>query len=177
MDQLDFMVESNLRSLFESAHQHGKEQIQVKLECKPTGGQIVNLFVFPFLSRNILERQPSIKEKYLEMLEFMVTSPKDALPVYHEFVQDFQTRGWSEHTVIAQLLVPCDEIFWVKDLATGTVIQGVEEATPRQVLHLVRLEMVVRTKPADGLIFPFRHSQGNWQITDVDDLLGGNLLL
>jgi hypothetical protein len=177
-DQVEYMVEEKLRSLFESAREHGKEQMQVKLECKPTGTpHMVNLFVFPFLSRSLLGQQSNLREQYQRMLELMVTSPKEALPMYHDFVQDFQTRGYTENTVIAQVLVPCEEVFWVKDSATGTLIQGVEGDTPRNVVHLVRMEMVVRTTPANRPILPIQHEQGNWQITDIDDLLGGNLII
>eukprot|EP00980_Cylindrotheca_fusiformis_P030720 scaffold25296_cov162-Cylindrotheca_fusiformis.AAC.2 len=177
-DEIDYMVEEKLRSLFESACKHGKESMQVKLECKPKGtSHMVSLFVFPFLSRSLLKKQPDIREKYQSMLEYMVTAPKEALPMYHEFVQQFQRRGYTENTVIAQVLVPCQEVFWVKDLATGALIQGVADETPRSVVHLVRMEMVVRTVPANRPLIPIKHEQGNWQITDIDDLLGGNLIL
>jgi hypothetical protein len=48
------MVKSRLLSLFESALESGKDQIQVRLDCKPTtaaaaaDAQMVNLYVFPF---------------------------------------------------------------------------------------------------------------------------------
>jgi len=175
-DFLEPMVEKKLRSLFQDAREYGKDQMQVRLDFKPQKAHMVNLFVFPFLSRNLLQVQPEIKDKYTQLLEFMGTNPRDAMPIYHEFVADFGDRGWTENTVIAQVLVPCEEVFWVKDLATGAIIQGVEDETPRTVAHLVRMEMVVRSKPSDGF-FPFEHEQGNWQMTDIDDLLEGNLII
>jgi hypothetical protein len=90
---------------------------------------------------------------------------------------EFQRRGVTESTVICQVLVSCDEIFWVKDLATGTIIQGHEDGQIRKVWHLVRMEMVVETHPAKGPILPFKQKQGNWQLTDIDDLLEGNLVI
>ncbi|KAL3933659.1 MAG: hypothetical protein SGBAC_010297 [Bacillariaceae sp.] len=179
-DFLESMVEKKLRSLFEDAREYGKDQMQVRLDFKPKGrAHMVNLFVFPFLSRNLLKVQPSIKDKYTQVLDFMGTNPPDAMPIYHEFVADFGERGWTENTVIAQVLVPCEEVFWVKDLETGAIIQGVEDDTPRPVVHLVRMEMVVRSKPSDGFLgfMPFEHEQGNWQMTDIDDLLEGNLII
>lgn len=175
-DFLEPMVEAKLRSLFEDAREYGKDQIQVRLDCKPMNGHFVNLFVFPFLSRNLLQIQPDIKDNYMQLLDFMGTNPRDAMPIYNDFVADFGERGWTEHTVIAQVLVPCEEVFWVKDLKTDAIIQGVHNETPRTVVHLVRMEMVVRSTPVEGF-FPFEHEQGNWQMTDIDDLLGGNLLL
>ena len=177
LQSVDQMVEGKLLSLFESAREHGKDQIQVRLQTQPTGAHMVNLFVFPFLSRDLLKRDPSIKDKYLQLLELMVVAPREALPVYHDFVEEFRQRGSTESTVIAQVLVSCDEIFWVKDTKTGRTIQGHEDGLVRKVWHLVRMEKVVETTPANGLILPFRHTQGNWQITDIDDLLDGNLLI
>jgi phosphate uptake regulator len=47
VDEVDYMVESRLRSLFESARESGKDQMQVRLDCKPiaAGAQMVNLYV------------------------------------------------------------------------------------------------------------------------------------
>ena len=57
------------------------------------------------------------------------------------------------------------------------IIQGQQLDKPRKVFHLVRMEMVVESFVKDSGIFPFRNEQGNWQITDIDDLLEGNLML
>jgi hypothetical protein len=80
--------------------------------------------------------------------------------------------GILESTVIAQVLVTCDEKFSVTGVATGTLIQG--NSDTQTVTHLVRLEVVVQQK--------FTRGEGNgttevgsWQIVDWDDLLGGNL--
>jgi hypothetical protein len=176
---VESMVESRLVELFESARESGKDQMQVRLESKPNGApHMVNLFVFPFLSRKLLRNDSGYKRKYQQLVDHMAVSPIDALPSYHDLITDWQQRGYTESTVICQVLVPCDEIFWVKDLATGNTIQGHEDGLIRKVWHLVRMEMVVTTHPAkDRLILPFRHTQGNWQITDIDDMLDGNLLL
>ena len=77
---IDFMVERNLRTLYESAHESGKDQMQVRLETKPVDAHLLNLFCFPFLSRNQLKSNPSLKGRYLEMLELMTHSPREALP-------------------------------------------------------------------------------------------------
>ena len=101
-------------------------------------------------------------------------------------------------TVICQVLIECDEVFWVKDLSTGAMLQGgwQEEDIPtitttttttpssssnapfRRVVHLVRFEMVVDVMDAPHRwILPFDMKLGRWQITDIDDHLKGNLLL
>lgn len=178
-EQVTEMVENRLWYLFESARENGKDQIQVRLQCQPTGQvQMVNLCVFPFLSRASLKRDPHLKSKYLRMLNLMVDAPQEALQIYHELVGEFSSRGVVESTVICQVLVACDEIFWVKDSATGAIIQGHEDGQIRKVWHLVRMEMVIETRPTDKkLIIPIEHKQGNWQLTDIDDLLEGNLMI
>ena len=176
-ESLEDMVEERLRNLYASACEHGKDQIQVRLQCQPTGAHMVNIFVFPFVSRSYLKKYPELNAKYQELLDCMNVAPRLAMPIYHDLVGAYQSRGVMESTVICQVLVACDEIFWVKDLATGATIQGHEDGQVRKVWHLVRMEKVIETHPANRPILPFKHKQGNWQITDIDDLLEGNLLL
>ena len=174
---IDFMVESKLQSLYESAHENGKDKILVKLETKPNKADILNLFCFPFLSRKRLKADPSLLHRYRRMLGYMVTSPNEARPLFRQMVAEFQESGLTESTVISQVLLLCDECFAVKDVATGAVIQGHEDGKFRQVYHLVRMEMVVETRPNARGLSRFSSTPGNWQITDIDDLLEGNLLL
>lgn len=174
---IDFMVERNLRTLYESAHESGKDQMQVRLETKPVDAHLLNLFCFPFLSRNQLKSNPSLKGRYLEMLELMTHSPREALPHFHHMVADFQESGRMESTVICQVMLSCDELFWVKNLQTGAIVQGHEDGKFRPVYHLVRMEMVVEVHPSKKGFLPFKMTPGNWQITDIDDLLGGNLII
>jgi hypothetical protein len=65
----------------------------------------------------------------------------------------------------------------VKDLSTGAILQGSEDEKFRKVFHLVRFEMVVDTIPRTHPIVPFEMVPRNWQITDIDDHLEGNLML
>jgi hypothetical protein len=77
-----------------------------------------------------------------------------------------------ESTIVAQVLIECDEIFSVTDLTTGKIIQGDGEL--RRVPHVVRLEVVVDTQKKYGE--RGSHNElGSWQITDWDDLLDGNI--
>lgn len=177
VDDTAFMVEQNLRKLYQAAHEFGKHQLQVRLDCRPTRSRIENLFVFPFLSRAMLKRTPGLKEQYQQLLDVMAVAPLDAVPIYQELILEMQKHGAAESTVICQVLVECDEVFWVKDLSTGVVLQGHDDDKFRKVFHLVRFEMVVETIPRKNPIIPFRMVPGNWQITDIDDHLDGNLLL
>ena len=158
------------------------------------GPKIVSLFVFPYLSRNVIEQGDKIRlRKYEKLLDLITASNKDdddsessytqSLELSRDLMDDFSRRRVSENTVICQVLVPCRETFWVKDTATGAILQGDPE--PRTVLHLVRFEQTTRTHiDRDGdnnsyssRFFPFRHELGQWTITDIDDLCDGNLLL
>jgi hypothetical protein len=77
-----------------------------------------------------------------------------------------------ESTVIAQVLITCDEVFSVTDVATGMIMQG--NGDKQRVSHLVRLEVSVKEhiSPDGGKpLFEI----GSWQIVDWDDLEDGNI--
>jgi len=190
----DMMEPTKLAKLFESARKFGKDSLQVKLDVQPIiynnsnsdsttnddygsvedndglnhlgldGPKIVSWFVFPFLSRNMIADN---KES-------------ESLQLSRDMMDDFRNRGVSENTVVCQVLIPCKETFWVKDNSSelgGDIIQG--DTKRRTAVHLVRFEQVTKTyivNDARGF-FPFRHKLGEWQITDIDDLCQGNLLL
>eukprot|EP00934_Nitzschia_sp_Nitz4_P005750 Nitzschia sp. Nitz4//scaffold183_size43938//7266//8359//NITZ4_007265-RA/size43938-augustus-gene-0.69-mRNA-1//1//CDS//3329539599//5740//frame0 len=172
------MVEPNLQQLYQAAHEFGRDHLQIRLECRPASAKLHHLFVFPFLSRKSLKGTPGRKERYQQMLYYLSTNPRQAFDLMDEWAYEFQTRGKVESTVIAQVLIECDELFWVKDISTGTIVQGNPENEFRKVQHLVRMEMVVETVANnDSWILPFRNIPTQWQITDVDDHLEGNLIL
>ena len=203
------MVQSKLKQLYQSAHEFGKHQLQVRLDCRPISATMESLFVFPFLSRASLKAIPPLREKYHALLDAMNESPQDSIPLWHDILNDLRQhhrRSSSSSssssdegprlssTVICQVLIECDEVFWVKDLSTGAMLQGgwqEEEDIPtittlssssnapfRRVVHLVRFEMVVDVMDAPHRwILPFDMKLGRWQITDIDDHLKGNLLL
>ena len=86
-------------------------------------------------------------------------------------------------TIVAQVSIQCKEIFCVRDVDSGVVLQGCEDVQrPRDVTHLVRFEMVVRERlvDADSNVEEdedgkWKIEMGRWQITDWDDLLDGNV--
>jgi len=171
------MVHPKLTELFASAREHGKETLSVELQCKPIpeSASMVHLFVFPFLSRPTLRRDPGRKGIYRALLQQLAENPRTSLSTYQDFVQDYHQRGVTDHTVLCQVLVPCDELFCVRDKESGVILQGSEQWD--RVLHLVRMEAIIETRPSSRSWWGMQHTLQNWQITDVDDLLEGNLIL
>mmetsp|Transcript_51142 Transcript_51142/g.55399 ORF Transcript_51142/g.55399 Transcript_51142/m.55399 type:complete len:122 (-) Transcript_51142:53-418(-) len=103
--------------------------------------------------------------------------------------EHLENKGHMESTVIAQCIVWCDELFYVKDLTTGQIIQGQEEqhrgekeidpaitVGSKKIPHLVRMEKTVITK-RDPISGTFENEQQDWIITDIDDIVGGNLII
>jgi hypothetical protein len=179
---VDKIMEGQLVGLFEAAREFGKDTLQVRLEIKASTepAYVVSLFAFPFLSRRDLANSPGHAPRYLRMLNLMASNDtSEALAIIQEFMGEFQRNRVAEHTVICQVRIPCEEVFCVRDATTGHVVQGHGDEKFRTVFHLVRFEQVVTTHLINNGrgLFPFRREQGNWKITDIDDLLGGNLLL
>lgn len=164
---LDGMVDRKLSSLYQSARESGKDQIQVRLECKLIKDDprltplMVNTFIFPFLTRKLLKDTPEAGKAYMELLQ------NPSVPGATKFLQSFDDLDAIDHTVICQVVVPCEEVFWVKHLASGEILQGIEDEEFRFVWHLIRMEMEISSSLETR----------NWKLTDIDDLLGGNLIV
>ena len=178
------MVHPKLLDLYQSAREYGKDSLRVRLEirpCKDEDPQMVSLFTFPFLSRANMKRYHDRKNKYIQFLDMMSMQggvSGEAMSIIHEFMDEFHKDKVMESTVVCQVLIPCDEIFCVKDTETGRLIQGHADEKVRRVVHLVRFEQVVKSHWTESKGFlPFRLEPGNWQVTDIDDLLEGNLVL
>ena len=188
------MLESNLISLYRSARTYGKHQLQIKLRCRPKSSEIQSLFVFPFLTRTEVEDHISLKHSYKNIAKAIHDETQEmgrSLNFYEigqvvakqlDVMADDQRmrrkrssredlHGYNNSmTIVAQVAMQCDEIFVVRDVETGDVVQGDEEEKVNDVTHLVRFEMVVDLNIETGM---FR--LGTWQITDWDDLLDGNV--
>ena len=175
-------MDNKLQDLYQSAHRHGKDRLQIRLETQPvaSSAKIVSLVCFPFLTRDRLRKNPQFKDQYREMMYLMEQSPFEPPETLRELIDEFRESNLMESTVICQALIPCNEVFCVQDMsAGGKVIQGYDDGLARPVWHQVRMEMVVQTVPRENStrFIPFRNIHGNWKITDIDDLLGGNLIL
>ena len=106
----------------------------------------------------------------------MLNKPSmDRGPDLNKLRREHLETGIMESTVIAQVLVWCNEVFYVKDVDSGTILQGRGDGESRNIPHLVRMEMTVKTDKDDS--GRFRNLMGNWIITDIDDLLEGNLIV
>lgn len=159
-----------------------KQQLEVRLKMKPYHAEFITLYAIPYLSRRNSKSDPQLLDFYSEMLN----SPSRGRAAYlsHLRQEHLENKGYMESTIIAQCLIWCDEEFYVKDLATGKILQGREAEKEsssdaqkmQQTPHLVRMERTVVTK-RDPNTGNFENDQENWIITDIDDLLGGNLLV
>ena len=175
---IDQMLDEPLRKLFQSAHEHGKNRLQIQLQTTPTSKcNVVSIFCLPFVTRQAAERNPALVEQAREMV-VSLRPPNDKPPItqasFLAFVQEqlIQHNGKLQTTVELQVLVECDEIFQVVDRETGQVLQGSTDGAVRQVWHLVRLETTTTFTPSTTFPYLPQVDVGNWIITDIDDLLG-----
>lgn len=182
-------MEEKLRKLYEASHKFGRDQMRIVLQTKPIDCELVSLMTIPFLTREAVKKDHSLRNAYQKVYRALTQGEIDnAEPMsifefgragYAQVSEFAKTRvqiqddyGMLESTVIAQVLVTCDEKFAVTDVATGTLIQG--NVDTQTVTHLVRLEVVVLQKMKLGGDED-TIEVGSWQIVDWDDLLGGNL--
>jgi len=163
--ELEYMVEEKLRTLYQSAHEHGRDQLQIKLQMKPTSSWFLGAYMVPFLTRETVKKTPALKNTYKNMWAelseeeqkldrdlSLIEIGKFTVDKFRLLARD-QAELLDDHvslksTIVAQVLVECDEVFYVKDLKTGKIIQGDGEV--RKVSHLVRLEVVVDAQKAYG---------------------------
>lgn len=188
---LDDMIEEKLRALYQSAHECGRDQLQIHLQMEPTSSHLVGMFVVPWVTREDVKQDPSLQNTfqnmYLRQQEEEVRQGRElsmadtATFVFDEFKElaGERVKIYDDHaslslTAIAQVVVNCDEVFSVTDLTTGKVLQGHEDGQIRNVPHVVRLEAVVDVTKEYGSKRTVTEV-GPWQITDWDDLLEGNI--
>jgi hypothetical protein len=175
LDGLDSILEKKMIELYQSSLQKKTGEYEVRLQTLPYSAELVSLYCVPYISRHNVKNNKRLVEFYQKMLN---KPSMERPPDLSKLRKDHLETGIMESTVIAQVLVWCQEIFYVKDLATGKVVQG-EEPTdesqePKNIPHLVRMEMTVKTQKHDG---QFANVQDDWLITDIDDLLEGNLVV
>jgi len=180
------MLETNLISLYKSAHEHNKHQLQITLFSEPKSAQIMSLLSIPFLTRQEVIEKPALKHSFrniaksLHQLELKKGSQLNFFEIGDHTAQALDEMAnkqiqrnddnMAQISIVAQVAIQCDEIFKVVDLETGETVQGDPEARKNDVTHLVRFEVVVDLDPETGM-----SEVGRWQITDLDDLLDGNI--
>jgi hypothetical protein len=171
-DQLASMMDSRIVSLYTTAREHQTQETEIRLQIESYASELVSLYCIPYISRSNVKKDVELLEFYRKML---LKPAVQRAPDLNMLRKDYLERGIMESTVIAQVLVWCREIFYVKDLSTGEILQGQEAENVQNIPHLVRMEMTVLTeKHDDG---SFSNKRSNWTVTDVDDLLEGNLVV
>jgi len=196
------MLQQNFRQLYQSAREHSHpSKVNIVLRTEPQSAQIESMFPVLGLSRSLVKDHPNLRHTYRNFLKHLQNKNKEAVlagkkklnpielgTLIMEGLEEVMERsaklsgdGNAAITIIAQVSINCKEIFCVRDVASGDIIQGYGDGQPRDVTHLVRFEMVVREKLAnvdsledleDG---DWEMEIGRWQISDWDDLLDGNV--
>ena len=182
-DDIDTSSSSGDGGMDKEPTQHDTKADSELLEALPYdmvyGPKIENLIVFPHLSRN--NNDPQHRRKYVRLLDSVMDHdvPMDEVrQITRELFADFAEKKFMENSVVCQVLIPCIETFWVKDLETGKLLQG--DYAEKAVVHLVRFEQITKThivRSDDSSRSRFKTELGEWKITDIDDLCGGNLIL
>jgi hypothetical protein len=172
------------------------QRLEVRLSMVPYKTEFITLYAIPYLSRNNAKSDPVLLDFYREMLDMPSTKRTSYLSQLRQ--EHLENKGYMESTIIAQCIVWCEELFYVKDLTTGQILQGEEQqeqdqehssegkqstdhssgitADSKKIPHLVRMERTVITKK-DPNTGSFHNVQEDWVITDIDDILGGNLII
>ncbi len=196
------MLQRDLRGLYESAKRHSHPSgVNIVLRTVPRSARIESMFPVFGLSRSLVEDHPYLRHTYRNYLKRLQARHREAVlagksrlgPVQvGSFVMDglqevmegsarLSKDGKAAITIVAQVSIDCQEVFCVRDVESGAIIQGHGDARPRDVTHLVRFEMVVRetlasADPADtSRGGDWELEIGRWQITDWDDILDGNV--
>lgn len=191
--EYEYMMEEKLRKLYEASHEFGKDSMRIILQTEPVHCELVSLLFIPYITRQAVHDAPSLKHSFKNMfreVEKKRINPETGEPInFVQLVREaFKTfevyvnsraqfnrdDGYAsmESTVIAQVLITCDEVFSVTDVATGMIMQG--NGKKQRVSHLVRLEVPIKERiPPDGGKPLFE--VGSWQIVDWDDLEDGNI--
>ena len=191
--EIDYMMEKKLRKLYEASHDFGKDQMKIVLQTEPVHCELVSLLFIPYITRQAVNDAPSLKHSFRNMFRQVekkrldsetgqpinfVQLVREAFRIFEEYANSRAhfnpDEGYAEmeSTVIAQVLITCDEVFSVTDVATGMIMQG--NGKQQRVFHLVRLEVPVKEHISQDGGKPL-FEIGSWQIVDWDDLEDGNI--
>jgi hypothetical protein len=190
---IDYMMEKKLRKLYEASHEFGKDQMKIVLQTEPVHCELVSLLFIPYITRQAVNDAPSLKHSFRNMFRQVekkrldsetgqpinfVQLVREAFRIFEEYANSRAhfnpDEGYAEmeSTVIAQVLITCDEVFSVTDVETGMIMQG--NGKQQRVFHLVRLEVPVKEHISQDEGKPL-FEIGSWQIVDWDDLEDGNI--
>ena len=195
------MLEENLRQLYKNAKEHSHPtKVNIVLKTIPQYAQIESMFPVFGLSRSLVQDHPNLRHTYRNQLKRLRDKNKEALLAGKSQLNPIEVGTFllkalmevmdrsaklsddkkAATTIVAQVSVHCKEVFCVKDVESGEIIQGYIDGQPRDVTHLVRFEMIVKEELRDVDTWNdfFGESDielGRWQITDWDDLQDGNI--
>jgi hypothetical protein len=142
------------------------------------------MFLIPFITRERVEATPALRHAlrnvwvHLEEEEEKLGRRLGMGEAISEIAGQLESlakkqadsQGVVQSTIICQTLIKCREIFTVRDIELDKVVQGDPEGKVNDVTHLVRFEMTISASINGG-----PSTLGSWQITDIDDLLEGNV--
>lgn len=173
--ELDSILETKLVDLYQRSIENTsiEDGTEICLRSEPYSSELVSLYCIPYISRANMKTDPNLLEFYRRMLEKRTAERQSDLAKLRK--EQLET-GKMESTVIAQVLVWCKEKFYVKDSTSGALLQGEDAEEGRNIPHLVRMEMTVKTEK-DPTFGRFVNKHHNWIITDIDDLVDGNLIV
>ncbi len=156
---IDYMMEKKLRKLYEASHEFGKD---LKHSFRN---------MFRQVEKKRLDSETGQPINFVQLV-------REAFRIFEEYANSRAhfnpDEGYAEmeSTVIAQVLITCDEVFSVTDVETGMIMQG--NGKQQRVFHLVRLEVPVKEHISQDEGKPL-FEIGSWQIVDWDDLEDGNI--
>ena len=183
------MLEEKLISLYQPIPQlkekdgddHStKQPYQITFCLKPIASRLESIFMVPSLTRDDVNNNPSLKGAYtaIDKAWKEQKSMDNMRTLSKEMVQKTAHKG-SKRSIIMDVSIDCAEIFQIKDLISGKVIQGQGKGEidtndldlePEMTTHLVRFEMVTSKGIQQG-----QRDIGSWYIIDIDDQLSGNV--
>ena len=202
-----YMLQRQLRQLYQSAKNHSHpSKVNILLRTLPQSAKIESMFPIFGLSRSLVDSHPHLRHTYRNMIKRLQSKHKEAYLAGRERLNPIEVGKFitqelqnvmeqsaklsddrmASITIVAQVSIQCKEIFCVRDVDSGVVLQGCGEDVhhARDVTHLVRFEMVVRERlVSDDAVSTMENEDdgkweiemGRWQITDWDDLLDGNV--
>lgn len=188
-EEQNSMLQYSLRNLYQSARQHSHpNKVNILLRTQPQYAVIESMFPVFGMSRSLVQNHPNLRHSYRNLVKEIQHKEREVgqklnpvevgkivmngfLSLMERSAQ-LSSDGKGVITIIAQVSIQCREIFCVKDVESGEVLQGEGDGQSRDVTHLVRFEIVLKENFDKG---PWDMDLGRWQITDWDDLLEGNV--
>lgn len=188
-EEQNSMLQYSLRNLYQSARQHSHpNKVNIVLRTQPQYAVIESMFPVFGMSRSLVQNHPNLRHSYRNLVKEIQHKEREVgqklnpvevgkivmngfLSLMERSAQ-LSSDGKGVITIIAQVSIQCREIFCVKDVESGEVLQGEGDGQSRDVTHLVRFEIVLKENFDES---PWDMDLGRWQITDWDDLLEGNV--